>query len=670
MALLTTETSALPTDSASPSTPGAKFDYDTAFSRNIGWITEWEQQQLRRKKVAIAGMGGVGSAHLLTLTRLGVGAFRIADLDRYELVNLNRQVGAVMSTLGRPKADVMAAQARDINPEVGMEIFGSGIDDGNIDAFLTGTDLFVDGLDFFAIGIRRTVFRRCAELGIPAITAAPIGFGSSFLIFRPGGMTFERYFRLEGLPEDRQYVNFAVALTPRGFHRSYLVDPSRMDLARRRGPSTAAAIQLCAGIVGTESVKVLLGRGKVRAAPYYHQFDAYAGRWKRGRLLFGNAGPLQSVKRMVGYRVFGRLSQRARPIDESTAGSDIERILDLARWAPSGDNAQPWRFQIVDDTKIAVRIRVEGEAANIYDYNDGQPTLLSSGFLLETMRIAATRFARRARWEYKGRQGLDHQIEVHLPKDPSIEEDPLCPYIVIRSVDRHPYRKVPLLPEQREALEKTLGDELKIVWYEGLRARWRMALLNARATDVRLRLRAAYDVHTRVLDWARALSPDGVPTTAIGLDPVTLGLMRWAMRKWSRIDFMNRFLLGTAIPRLQLDLLPGMGCSGHFAVFRASEPDADDPVPSLLRAGAALQRFWLTATRLGLALQPSLAPLCFAHHARRCPMPGRGMAELSRMMARLFAGRQDPLFLGRIGIPTHPRTTSRSVRKELAQLRD
>ena len=53
----------------------AAFSYDEAFSRNIGWITEWEQQSLRRKRVAIAGMGGVGGVHLLTLTRLGIGAF-------------------------------------------------------------------------------------------------------------------------------------------------------------------------------------------------------------------------------------------------------------------------------------------------------------------------------------------------------------------------------------------------------------------------------------------------------------------------------------------------------------------------------------------------------------------------------------------------------------------
>ncbi len=67
------------------------FDYAQAFSRNLGWITEAEQLRLRYATVAIGGMGGVGGHHLLALARMGVGNFRIADYDNFELVNFNRQ---------------------------------------------------------------------------------------------------------------------------------------------------------------------------------------------------------------------------------------------------------------------------------------------------------------------------------------------------------------------------------------------------------------------------------------------------------------------------------------------------------------------------------------------------------------------------------------------------
>lgn len=81
------------------SVAAAEFDYDLAFGRNIGWVTRDEQQALRAKRIAIAGLGGVGGSHLLTLTRLGVGAFHLADFDAFDVPNFNRQAGAMTSTL-------------------------------------------------------------------------------------------------------------------------------------------------------------------------------------------------------------------------------------------------------------------------------------------------------------------------------------------------------------------------------------------------------------------------------------------------------------------------------------------------------------------------------------------------------------------------------------------
>ena len=153
------------------------FDHRTAFSRNIGWITEQESDALRSKRVAIAGLGGVGGSHLLTLARFGVGAFNLSDLDVFEIENFNRQAGATLRSIGRTKLDVMTEMALDINPELKIGRFPTGVDTANLNDFLAGVDLYVDSLDFFAVQIRRAVFARCAELRIPAITAAPLGHG-------------------------------------------------------------------------------------------------------------------------------------------------------------------------------------------------------------------------------------------------------------------------------------------------------------------------------------------------------------------------------------------------------------------------------------------------------------------------------------------------------------
>lgn len=281
------------------------FDYDAAFDRNIGWVTKDEQARLRSKRVAIAGLGGVGGFHLLTLARLGVARFHISDLDRFEIANFNRQAGAMVSTLGRPKADVLAEMARDINPECELTVFDRGVNEANLDRFFDGVDLYVDGLDAFVFEAREAVFAYCARRGIPATTVAPLGMSAALLNFLPGHMSFEDYFQLAGRSELEKSVRFLVGLAPSLLHRHYLVDRSRVGLKDRRGPSTIIACQLCAGVAAGEALKILLGRGKVWPAPHAIQFDAYRNRlshtWRPG----GNRHPLNRIAIAIAKRQLG-----------------------------------------------------------------------------------------------------------------------------------------------------------------------------------------------------------------------------------------------------------------------------------------------------------------------------------------------------------------------------
>ena len=287
----------------------ANFDYHEAFARNIGWVTEAEQAALRGKRIAIAGMGGVGGVHLLTLTRLGIGAFNIADMDTFDVANFNRQAGASMSTVSQPKAEVMARMAKDINPELDIRIFDKGVDASNLDDFLSGVDLYVDGLDFFAFKARRDTFYACHRLGVPAVTAAPLGMGTAVLSFLPGHMSFEEYFRLEGCDEDEMAVRFLLGLSPAMLQRGYLADPTRVDFNARRGPSTIAACQLCAGVTATEALKILLGRGKVLCAPWGFHFGAYRNRYIKTWRPGGNRNPIQRIGLFIARRQLKAMRQ-------------------------------------------------------------------------------------------------------------------------------------------------------------------------------------------------------------------------------------------------------------------------------------------------------------------------------------------------------------------------
>ncbi len=270
------------------------FNYEEAFSRNIGLLTKEEQRKLREFTVAIPGMGGAGGAHLISLVRQGFEKFKIADMDVFELKNFNRQYGANMETLGRSKVVVMKEEALKINPNCTIEIFEAGINNDNIDSFLKGVDLSVDGLDAFVVDTRRMFFNESLKRNIPVITAGPIGFSASFLIFLPGGPTFDQYFSVKDTTSNiDKLCAFFVGLVPKLLQRTYMKGAS---IKEKRGPSSIGSIDLCAGVVTINALKILLKRGSVKAVPYYQQFDVMRNKYVVKRLYFGNKNPLQQIK--------------------------------------------------------------------------------------------------------------------------------------------------------------------------------------------------------------------------------------------------------------------------------------------------------------------------------------------------------------------------------------
>ncbi len=272
------------------------FDYAAAFSRNIGLVTPAEQQRLHNATIGIPGMGGVGGAHLLTLVRLGVARFVIADSDVFEPSNLNRQIGATVQTLNRPKVRVMAEMACAINPQCEIRILPEKIHPDNIDAFLDGCDLIVDGLDFFAIQDRRLLFRRAQERDIPVITCGPMGFSVAMLLFMPESPSFDRFMAIrDDMSELEQLTRFAVGLAPAGLHFPY-VDPRHVSFSEQRGPSSIIAVNLCAALAASEILNLILKRRPPWGVPRYAQFDAYRLKFRKGVLPGGNRHPVQQLK--------------------------------------------------------------------------------------------------------------------------------------------------------------------------------------------------------------------------------------------------------------------------------------------------------------------------------------------------------------------------------------
>lgn len=285
------------------------FSYQEAFSRNIGWLTQAEQNYLRTRRVAIAGMGGVGGSHLLTLTRLGIGKFNISDFDKFELPNFNRQAGASLPHLNQPKVDILEKMALDINPTLEIKKFPEGVNNDNLKQFLADVDIYIDGLDFFAFEAREALFNACTELGIPAVTAAPIGMGAALINFLPGKMSFEDYFQLKGKSEIDKTVNFFFGLVPAMLQAPYLIERSSVDLLNRRGASTPMACEICAGFAATQALKILLNRDHILAAPWGLQFDAYRYKLAKTWRPWGNRNPVQQFGLIIAKQFFLRINK-------------------------------------------------------------------------------------------------------------------------------------------------------------------------------------------------------------------------------------------------------------------------------------------------------------------------------------------------------------------------
>jgi len=350
----------------------------------------------------------------------------------------------------------------------------------------------------------------------------------------------------------------------------------------------------------------------------------------------------------------------------------VERILDAAHWAPSGDNAQPWTFEVLDENRFDVCVRIE--PGNVYEFRQGEPTLISAGTLLANIAVAAPSSGKRAKWDYVGAEGPLHRIRVTLEDDASASEHPLYKEIERRSVDRRPYQMRSLGPGDKQALADAAGPGFSIIWHESLAARRKIAGLTRLATDIRLRIPETFAIHSRIVDWRRAYSPDAIPSRALGVDAMTQKMMRWTLAKRERTEMANK--MGSPMfAGLQMDFLPGIFSAAYFA-FRFEEPRAAGAAGTtqLLRGGEAVQRFWLTASKRGLVLQPCLATLAFAHYGLSnepftVSEPERRKAKvLAQRVVRDLGDLQTTFFVGRIGFPQAAKLESRSLRVPLAQL--
>jgi molybdopterin/thiamine biosynthesis adenylyltransferase len=255
------------------------FKYEEAFKRNFGFLSRAEQEILRKSRVAIAGVGGAGGHQAHALARLGIGGFHLADPDTFEMSNFNRQTGAAMPNIGRRKADVVGEIVTSINPEAKLRLFYKGITKATINSFLKGVDIVVDSLDFYCFKERFLLYQAARERGLWVLTAPPLGFGFTLILFDPKGMTFEEYFGFSpGDSLEDLTISLVAGIAPQPLFFKYL-DREGLNFGEGRLPSVSPAPMMLAGAIATEVVNLLTKKFAPCPAPAMFQFDALLHRF-------------------------------------------------------------------------------------------------------------------------------------------------------------------------------------------------------------------------------------------------------------------------------------------------------------------------------------------------------------------------------------------------------
>lgn len=242
------------------------------FERNLGFLNTTEQLQLQDATVSVAGVGGDGALLAVELARMGVGSFRLADPDPFEIENTNRQATCSVSTLGVNKAVAVGNYLKEINPDVNVELFTEGINDDNTNEFVLGSSLVIDETEFTLHTLAIMLARASRKRDIPVLTALNMGFGAIVTTYHPKGKPFERQLGFnenDSLDEiAKQEVDIArwLPYIPKYGDRHVL---EKVASGEKSAPSIAPGVAIAAGAASTQAFLNIVGSANNRPNPIY-----------------------------------------------------------------------------------------------------------------------------------------------------------------------------------------------------------------------------------------------------------------------------------------------------------------------------------------------------------------------------------------------------------------
>ncbi|WP_338900638.1 Rv1355c family protein [Nocardia seriolae] len=563
--------------------PGPRLLRAVRLDRNRNNLTRAEQDILGAQAIGVVGQSvGHAVAHVLAMEGT-CGLLRLADFDIMELSNLNRIPGTLFD-IGVNKAVVAARRIAELDPYLPVEVFPGGLDDENMDAFLTGLDIVVEECDSFDIklavreGARRhrlPLVMHSSDRGLLDVERFDLEPGREPFHGLLGGVTAAE---LRGL-STRAKAPYAVRILD-GSNLSATLAASMVEIGETLNswPQLASDVQSGGSNVAAAVRRIGLG----------HKLPSGRTRVDIEKCLDEIAEP-ELPEELVWP------DDPSEPAPES----DLAAVLECAQRAPSGGNAQPWTLR-VGTGELTIELAPEHSSLMDIGY---RASAVAVGAALYNARAAAAVYGLLGASELNsgGPDSLTAVLRWGSGTDPELARDYSA--LLARHTNRRDGTGSPIPAEVLDALVATArraGAELHMVTDRGRietaarilaeseRARYLTPALHAEMMS-ELRwpgddLRTGMDLRT--LDLA--------PDELVKLDIARRADVMAQLHAWSG----GQALVGATLEKVR---------SSSAVVALTIPALSHDDRSGLLAyadAGAALQRLWIAAERHDLAVQP------------------------------------------------------------------
>ncbi|MFI6775313.1 Rv1355c family protein [Nocardia sp. NPDC050412] len=607
--------------------PGEKTFRAIRLDRNQNKLTRAEQERCAGLAIGVVGQS-VGHAVAYTLALEGTcGLLRLADFDDIELSNLNRVPGGIFD-IGVNKSIVTARRIAELDPYLPVEVATAGIDEDTLDTFLHGLSLVVEECD--SLDIKFAVREGARRQRIPLVMDTS----------DRGLLDVERYDLEPDRPPFHGLLGATMGADLRGLstkdkapHVMRILDPKELsarmaaslveiDETVTTWPQLGGDVQLGAAIVAAAVRRIGLGQ---KLSSGRTRFDLERG-------LDELAEPEPGCEKVSDEF----------PVAEGSVpdpdGSAVEKMLESARRAPSGGNTQPWYLRVDGDELRIDLVRTRSSALDI----GYRASAVSIGAALYNARTAAAAHGLLGAHEFIENNSTPFSAVLHLGDgtDSALAAD--YPYTLTRETNRHLGAGAPLadhvLPDLAAAAIDasvhaiTEPDELAAA-----------AALLGESDRIRYLTPRLHQEMFGELRWPGEDSRTGIDIRSMELAPDEQAKIRIGERS-DVMDRLREWSGGAALGEYTRDRV--LSSSAVLAITFPRRSGAESvSLADYARGGAAVQRVWIAAQRLGLAVQPVSPLFLYARH----PDELKGISPDFADTLTSLQGR----FLDLLGVPKH-----------------